>query len=160
MNGNTGNTNPPSAGPDDPTQTATNDPTQANRALTGTGPRTTGYDATKTGRSWYSPGGLADPVGNVWEWVATFFGGLKTATPGTAVNWDTVGGGGYEEGDQAYNFQGQAYNPDTGGWTEGLPSMLIVGGSWGDGAGAGVRAAGVYYSAGNAYAGIGFRSAR
>ena len=34
------------------------------------------------GRSWYSPGGLADAVGNDYEIVATFFGGLATSSPG------------------------------------------------------------------------------
>jgi len=149
MNGNT-NSGPSS---DDATQSGTADPTQAGRTLTGTGPRTTNVGATAAGRSWYSPVGLADPVGNVWEWVAQFFGGLKTTSPGTGVAW------GYE-GDYAYNFEGQAYNPDTGGYTSGLPALLYVGGGWSDGAVAGVRAAYARNSPGNSYAGIGFRSAR
>lgn len=141
------------ASSDDATQSGTTDPTQAGRTLTGTGPRTANNGATAAGRSWYSPAGLADPVGNVWEWVAQFFGGLKTTSPGTGVAW------GYE-GDYAYNFEGQAYNTDTGGWTSGLPALLYVGGYWGDGAHAGVRAAGASSSPGHSGASLGFRSAR
>jgi len=62
------------------------DPTQAGRTLTGTGPRTTEF-AAAAGRSWFAPSGLADPVGNCWEWVAQFFGGLKTSSPGTSISW-------------------------------------------------------------------------
>ena len=80
MNGNTNN----GASSDDATQSGTNDPVQAGRTLTGTGPRTTQF-VSAAGRSWYSPAGLADPVGNVWELVAQFFGGLKTSSPGTGV---------------------------------------------------------------------------
>ncbi len=147
-----GNTNS-GASSDDATQSGTADPTQAGRTLTGTGPRTTNNGATVAGRSWYSPAGLSDPVGNVWEWVAQFFGGLKTTSPGTGVAW------GYED-DYAYNFEGQAHNSDTGGWTSGLPALLIVGGDWFDGANAGVRAAYANYSPGYAYTHVGFRSAR
>ena len=106
-------------------QSSTNDPTcNCGRSLLGTGPRTANFGSTMTGRSWYSPAGLADPVGNIWEWVAQFFGGLQTSSPGGATAW------GFEN-DYAWNFSGQAYNPDTGGWTAGLPSMLFVGGELG-----------------------------
>lgn len=149
MNGNTNS----GASSGDATQSGTTDPTQAGRTLTGTGPRTANVGATAAGRSWYSPAGLADPVGNVREWVAQFFGGLKTSSPGTAVAWGSSGG-------YAYNFQGQAYNPDTGGWTEGLPSLLIAGGYWSDGALAGVRAASAIYSPGDAGTNIGARLSR
>lgn len=149
MNGNTNS----GTSSDDGTQSGTADPTQAGRTLTGTGPRTANVGATAAGRSWYSPAGLADPVGNVWEWVAQFFGGLKTSSPGTSVAWGS-------SGDVAYNFLGQAYNPDTGGFTEGLPAMLLVGGSWGYGAYAGVRAALAYDSPGYAGAGLGARLSR
>ena len=149
MNGNTNS----GASSDDATQSGTSDPTQAGRTLTGTGPRTTNVGATAAGRSWYSPAGLADPVGNVWEWIAQFFGGLKTSYPGTSVAWGS-------NGDSAYNFQGQAYNPDTGGYTEGLPAMLLVGGGLDSVANAGVRVAMANYSPGLAYAGIGFRLSR
>lgn len=148
MNGNTNS----GASSDDATQSGTTDPTQAGRTLTGTGPRTTQF-VSAAGRSWYSPAGLADPVGNVWEWVAQFFGGLKTSSPGTGVAWGS-------SGDYAYNFQGQAYNPDTGGYTEGLPAMLFVGGGWNYGASAGVRAALARYSPGYASADFGFRLSR
>ena len=134
-------------------QQGENDPTHnAGRTLTGTGPRTTQF-VSAAGRSWYSPAGLADLVGNIWEWVAQFFGGLKTSSPGTGVAW------GYNS-DYVYNFQGQAYNPDTGGYTEGLPALLLVGGGWGNGAGAGVRSALARHSPGGAPAGLGFRLAR
>lgn len=149
MNGNTNN----GASSDDATQSGTADPTQAGRTLTGTGPRTVNVGATASGRSWYSPAGLADPVGNVWEWVAQFFGGLKTSSPGTGIAWGS-------SGDVAYNFLGQAYNPDTGGYTEGLPAMLVVGGGWYYGANAGVRAAGAYISPGDASTNLGFRLSR
>jgi len=118
------------------------DPTHGSgRTLPGTGPRTTEF-VNAAGRSWYAPCGIADVVGNVWKLLATFFGGLKTSSPGTGVAW------GYQ-GDYAYNFQGQAYNPDTSGWTEGLPAMLRVGGYWGDGATAGTRIASVDSTPGN-----------
>lgn len=149
MNGNTNS----GVSSDDATQSGTTDPTQAGRTLTGTGPRTANVGATASGRSWYSPAGLADPVGNVWEWVAQFFGGLKTSNPSTAVAWGS-------NGDSAWNFQGQAYNPDTGGYTEGLPAMLFVGGDWYNGAYAGVRAANAGSSPGIASANIGFRLSR
>lgn len=149
MNGNTGS----GASSDDATQSGTADPTQAGRTLCGTGPRTTNVGATASGRSWYSPGGLADPVGNVWEWVAQFFGGLKTSSPGTGVAWGS-------NGDLAYNFNGQSYNTDTGGWTEGLPSMLLVGGGWDNGANAGVRAADASNSPGSAGTIVGLRLSR
>lgn len=129
------------------------DPTAGGRTLTGTGPRTALNSTTMAGRSWYSPAGLADPVGNIWEWVNQFFGGLKTTSPGTSVDWGL-------EGDRAYNFLGQASNPDTGGYTEGLPAMLHVGGSWAYGSLAGVRAAHASLSAGNSYANFGFRPCR
>ena len=147
----TGNAAPPSWNTTG-AQQGTTDPTTGGRTLTGTGPRTSGW-AVATTRSWYSPAGLADLVGNVWEWVAQFFGGLKTSAPGSAVAW------GYE-GDYAYNFQGQAYNTATGGWTDGLPSLLIVGGRWSDGADAGVRHANAYGSPGYSSLIIGFRPAR
>jgi len=128
------------------------DPTQAGRTLTGTGPRTTGF-VTAAGRSWFAPSGMADPVGNCWEWVAQFFGGLKTTSPGTRVAW------GYN-GDVAYNFEGQSYNPDTGGYTSGLPALLYVGGGWDDRVGAGVRAGSVGVSPGYAHSLLAFRAAR
>ncbi|MBP8292323.1 MAG: SUMF1/EgtB/PvdO family nonheme iron enzyme [Caldilineaceae bacterium] len=149
MNGNTNS----GASSDDATQSGTADPTQAGRTLTGTGPRATNVGETASGRSWYSPAGLADPVGNIWEWVAQFFGGLKPSNPGTGVAWGS-------NSDYAYNFYGQAYNPNTGGWTDGLPSLLIVGGYWSNGANAGVRAAGAYSSPGDAAAFVGFRLSR
>jgi hypothetical protein len=96
---------------------------------------------------------LADPVGNISECVATFFGGLKTSSPGTGAAW------GYSS-DYAYNFQGQAYNLDTSGYTEGLPAMLIVGGSWNTGSYAGVRAADASNSPGVAATKIGARAVR
>jgi hypothetical protein len=133
-------------------QQATADPTVSGRTLTGTGPRTSGW-ATAATRSWYSPAGISDAVGNAWEWTAQFFGGLKTASPGTGVAWGT-------EGDYAYNFQGQSYNPATGGYTEGLPAMLFVGGDWDDGSLAGVRSAPAYYSPGSSGSSLGFRPVR
>ena len=145
-----GNTNS-GASSDDATQTCTADPTQSGRCLTGTGPRTASWTGAAAGSSWYSPAGLADAVGSVWEWVAQFFGGLNTA--GQGVSW------GYQ-GDYAYNFLGSAYNPDTGGYTAGLPAMLIVGGNWSGGSNAGVRAARAVYSAGFSYGDLGFRLAR
>jgi hypothetical protein len=133
-------------------QGSANDPTcNCGRSLLGTGPRTGNNGSTMTGRSWYSPAGLADPVGNVWEWVAQFFGGLNTG--GQTTGW------GFES-DSAYNFLGSSYNPDTGGWTAGLPSMLLVGGSWGLGSGAGVRSAIANSSVGNSGYNFGFRLAR
>lgn len=149
MNGNTNS----GASSDDATQSGTADPTQAGRTLTGTGPHTTNVGATAAGRSWYSPAGISDPVGNVWEWVAQFFGGLKTTSPGSYVSWGM-------ESDGAYNFEGQSYNPGTGGYTSGLPALLYVGGGWSNGANAGVRAAGAAGSPGDSYAHLGFRSAR
>lgn len=162
MNGNDKNTNPPSS-TDDAAQTATLDPSGVgNRALCGTGPRTNVWTATKSGRSWYSPAGISDPVGNVWEWVAQFFAGLRTvANAGGSQVWDTSGNAaGYEEGDATYNFLGASCNPDTGGYTDGLPALLGVGGSWSDGAAAGVRSANAYGSPGNAVTGFGFRPGR
>ena len=145
-----GNTNS-GASFDDATQTCTADPTLSGRCLTGTGPRTNSWTGAAAGSSWYSPAGLADAVGNVWEWVAQFFGGLNTG--GQGVSW------GYQ-GDYAYNFLGSAYNPDTGGYTAGLPAMLIVGGAWNDGSSAGVRAALANNSASHSDYVIGFRLAR
>ena len=140
------------------------DPTQSGRTLCGTGPRTTVWTSTKTNRSWYSPAGIADPVGNVWEWVGQFFGGLRGgwAGVGGAVGGSTgwSSGSGYNEGDAAYNFLGQANNSDSGGYTEGLPALLRVGGSWSDGSSAGVRAAYANSSAGGAYSSVGCRACR
>jgi formylglycine-generating enzyme required for sulfatase activity len=96
---------------------------------------------------------LADAVGNVWEWVAQFFGGLQTSSPGAATAW------GFED-DQAWNFLGQSYNPDAGGWTAGLPAMLVVGGVWYGGSNSGVRAAYADGSASDSGSIIGFRLAR
>lgn len=145
-------------------QKGTIDPTQAGRTLVGTGPRTTVWTATKNGRSWYSPAGLADPVGNCWEWVGQFFGGLRGgwAGVGGAVSGTTAwsSGAGYNEGDQAYNFLGQSYNPDSGGYTEGLPALLFVGGSWYYDSDAGVRAACAGFGPGCAGGYIGFRASR
>ncbi len=129
------------------------DPTCGGRTLTGTGPRTALNSTVVSGRSWFAPSGLADAVGNIWEWVGTFFGGLLTSNPGTYVSW------GYES-DGAYNFSGQAYNSDTGGYTSGLPAMLLVGGLWSYGAIAGVRAADATDSPSHASPGYGFRPAR
>ena len=103
-------------------------------------------------------------MGNIWEWVGQFFGGLRGGwagvggAVGSATSWSS--GAGYNEGDQAYNFLGQSYNPDSGGYTEGLPALLFVGGSWLGDSGAGVRAAYASYSAGNANNDFGFRQAR
>lgn len=129
------------------------DPTLGGRTLTGTGPRTTLNAAVAAGRSWYSPTGLADAVGNIWECMATFFGGLKTSSPDSGVAW------GHEQ-DYAYNFLGQAYNPDTGGYTEGLPAVLFVGGYCYLGSSAGVRTANTGSSPGNLATIVGFRLAR
>jgi hypothetical protein len=74
-------------------------------------------------------------------------------TDGQATDW------GYQ-GDNAWNFLGSAYNPDTGGWAAGLPAMLVVGGGWGDGSFAGVRAASASDSAGYSSGVFGFRLAR
>ena len=88
----------------------------------------------------------------MWEWVAQFFGGLNTG--GQATPWGF-------QGDYAWNFLGSSYNPDTGGWTAGLPSMLVVGGSWSYGSNAGVRSAYANVSAGDSLGiFIGFRLAR
>lgn len=160
MNGNTNS----GASSDDVAQSGTVDPTQAGRTLCGTGPRTTIWTAAKTGRSWYSPAGIADPVGNIWEWVGQFFGGLRGgwAGVGGAVGGATAwsAGSGYNEDDQAYNFLGQSYNPDSGGYIEGLPALLCVGGNWAVGSVAGVRAANAHNSAGIAINGLGFRACR
>jgi len=135
-------------------QYATNDPScNCGRSLLGTGPRTAVWSSTMTGRSWYSPAGIADPVGNLWEFVTQFFGGLKTSGPGGYVAWGS-------EGDGMWNIDGQSYNPDTSGWTNGLPSMLYVGGSWYDGSLAGVRSGGAGGSPGGAFGHVGFRLAR
>ena len=145
-------------------QKGTADPTQPGRTLCGTGPRTTVWTDTKTARSWYSPAGIADPVGNIWEWVGQFFGGLRGGwagvggAVGSATSWSS--GAGYNEGDQAYNFLGQSYNPDSGGYIEGLPALLNVGGLWNSVSYAGVRSANAYSSPGYAYGGIGFRPGR
>lgn len=133
-------------------QQMTSDPTRVGRGLVGTGPRTESWGATTDGRSWYSPAGLADAVGNIWEWVGQFFGGLQQTSPGGSTEWG--------EGDRAYNFEGQAYNPDTGGWTEGLPALLHVGGGWGSGSSAGVRAADANNSPGRSLTHVGFRLSR
>jgi hypothetical protein len=134
-------------------QQGTPDPTVSGRILAGTGPRTNLNASTMAGRSWYAPSGLADAVGNVGEYVATFFGGLRSSDPGGSTAWSF-------EGDLAYNFLGKAYNTDSGGYTEGLPSLLFVGGYWSSGATAGVRYA--YASTSPGYAGnsFGFRLAR
>jgi hypothetical protein len=140
------------------------DPTQAGRTLCGTGPRTNVWTSTKTNRSWYSPAGISDPVGNIWELVGQFFGGLRGGWAGVGgavggtTSWSS--GSGYNEGDQVYNFLGQSYNPDSGGYTEGLPALLYVGGSWSGGSVAGVRAAHADVSAGVASYDIGFRACR
>lgn len=144
-------------------QKGTADPTQAGRTLTGTGPRTNVWTSTKTGRSWYSPSGIADPVGNVWEFVSTFMGGIRGGWAGVggavggATSW---GASGYNESDQAYNFLGQSYNTDAGGYTEGLPALLMVGGHGGAGSSAGVRMVGATDSAGSAGSSVGLRAAR
>jgi formylglycine-generating enzyme required for sulfatase activity len=105
------------------------------------------------GRSWYAPSGLADAVGNVGEYVATFFGGLRSSNPGDSTAWSF-------EDDFAYNFLGKAYNTDSGDYTEGLPSLLFVGGSWRVGATTGVRYANANGSPGYASGNVGFRLAR
>jgi hypothetical protein len=145
-------------------QQGTPDPTTGGRTLCGTGPRTTVWTSTKTARSWYSPAGIADPVGNIWEWLGQFFGGLRGGwagvggTVGGSTGWSS--GSGYNEGDAAYNFLGQSYNPDSGGYTEGLPALLVVGGDWAGGSYAGVRAAYAGGSPGSAGGNVGFRPAR
>ena len=123
------------------------------QCLTGTGPRSNVWGSTTTNRSWYSPAGLADAVGNDYEIVATFVGGLSTSSPGGYVSW------GFEN-DGAYNFSGQAFNPDTGGYTSGLPAILYVGGYWGFGSVSGVRSAVASYSPSYNTFSNGFRFAR
>jgi hypothetical protein len=147
-----GNTNS-GASSDAAAQTCAADPTQAGRCLTGTGPRTSSWAGAAAGSSWYSPSGLADAVGNIAEFVAQFFGGLQPLVPGGGIAW------GYQ-GDYAYNFYGQSYNPVTGGYTNGLPSVLVVGGFWYIGSIAGVRYVNAIYSPGDADNILGFRSAR
>ena len=82
----------------------------------------------------------------------SIFRGLKTSNPSTAVAWGS-------NRDSAWNFQGQAYNPDTGGYTEGLPAMLLVGGGWYHGARRRARAD-ASNSPGSADTSVGFRLSR
>jgi formylglycine-generating enzyme required for sulfatase activity len=138
------------------TQQGENDPTHsAGRTLVGTGPRTASWGAPGAGVSWYSPVGCADMVGNVWEWCAMLAAGIYDGVGyGASHDW------GYGDGDKTYGVDGYAYHPQGGGWTAGIPAMAHLGGNWGNGANAGVRALGLHYSPGCSDTGGGVRCAR
>ena len=148
-----GNTNS-GASSDDATQSGTADPTQAGRTLVGTGPRTTEF-MLAAGRSWFSPIGCADMVGNVWEWVACLAAGLYSAAGyGTFHSW------GYGDSDGVWNVDSYAYQSQQAGWFQGLPAMAICGGYWLDGSSAGVRSVHLGDAPGYSSVLLGFRLAR
>jgi formylglycine-generating enzyme required for sulfatase activity len=149
-----GNTNS-GVSSDDATQSGTADPTQAGRTLVGTGPRTQAWGAPGAGVSWYSPLGCADMVGNIWEWCAFLAAGLYNGVGyGTYKDW------GFGDNDGVWNVDSYAYHPQTLGWTQLIPTMALLGGNWGTGSSAGVRALNLTGSPGYSGADIGFRLAR
>lgn len=148
-----GNTNS-GASSDDATQSGVADPTQAGGTLVGTGPRTSNW-ANASGRSWYSPIGCSDMVGNVGEWVAHLAAGLySTAGYGAFQDW------GYGDGDGIWNVASYTYQPQKGGWTAGLPSMAKNGGNHRDTVKAGVRTVVLNSAPGSFDTFTGFRLAR
>ena len=137
-------------------QQGTPDPTYlSGRTLVGTGPRTQAWGAPGAGVSWYSPLGCADMVGNVWEWAAYLAAGLYNgAGYGGYKDW------GFGDSDGVWNVDSYAYHPQCGGWTQSIPAMALLGGSWSNGSLAGVRALNLRSSPGDSSTHIGFRLAR
>jgi len=104
--------------------------------------------------------GVADMVGNLWEW--TDMNGAQAGTQagfsqGLAQAPSMLG-----KDDYTWNLNGSAYgyNGSTYGWANGAPAAARRGGYWNDSTNAGVFALVLYHSGSSSGWGIGFRCAR
>ena len=116
-------------------------------AATGTA-RTDATGMTVLGETWaavadqdVSMYGVVGMVGSLWEWVGDW--GQYGRDMGIAQGGTRDQGASYGN-DLTRNVNGESYTKNSsiggGGWQTGLPAALIRGGSWGDGADAGVDA--------------------
>ena len=104
--------------------------------------------------------GCVGMVGNVWEWVGTWWqSGIKTTA---FVQGESAAAWGANYGDDhTWNVNGSATTNDAGkGWTNNLPSALLRGGSWALGADAGVFALDALSAPSFWDSGVGFRAFR
>jgi len=137
------------AGTPDPGTTGT----APNCNISGAAPHTTGA-GTNCQSSW----GAQDMIGSLWEWTAQWMPAgtnyTNSGADGTQYNNWPAGYG----GDGTFNVGGRAYNGSV--WADGLPAAVIRGGSWGDGADAGVFAFVASLAPSRSFSSLGFRCGR
>jgi formylglycine-generating enzyme required for sulfatase activity len=124
--------------------------------------RATGLGATGC----QSSAGAQDMIGNLAEWTAEWYAGLRTTAPdggagdagsaaGDAGTWRDTAGGNYG-GDGLFSVTSRTQAGNLG-WTPGLPSAALRGGSFNDGIAAGVYAFSLSSSPSDWGPAIGFR---
>lgn len=99
--------------------------------------------------------GVADMVGNVWEWVADWMQGSEGNGVSGAWNPNAVANSSPTYGGDMIFGINEAFPA-----ANRFPAALIRGGAWADGAHAGVFAVSASYGASNSYNGLGFRCGR
>jgi formylglycine-generating enzyme required for sulfatase activity len=106
--------------------------------------------------------GVADMIGNLWEWTDRNGeqAGTNTVEFGQGLLQTPTGVNGVSDGTWNLNGSAYGYTGSSYGWQNGSPSAAFRGGAWGDSAYGGVFALVLNHS--GSYSGwhIGFRCAR